>query len=291
MSLKQLSVIGAGRVGQTVAALLTRTHRVVINEVCNRSLGSAQLAVDFIGQGQGVANISSMRPSELWMISCVDSEIAAVSHLLAATGVVRSGDIVFHTSGALPSTVLAPFHACGAHVASIHPVKSFADPSLAVETFEGTWCGVEGDDSACVELTRLFGSIGASVFRFTAEAKELCHIGHVFASNYLVAILDCAQHLYSAAGVPESVRGAFLQSIVEGTLQNVSILGGERALTGPVKRGDTVVIKRHLELLQTQAPELCGAYAELAKGALRIAERAGLHPEKVEAVSKVLATR
>jgi predicted short-subunit dehydrogenase-like oxidoreductase (DUF2520 family) len=225
------------------------------------------------------------------MISCVDSEIAAVSHLLAATGVVRSGDIVFHTSGALPSTVLAPFHACGAHVASIHPVKSFADPSLAVETFEGTWCGVEGDDSACVELTRLFGSIGASVFRFTAEAKELCHIGHVFASNYLVAILDCAQHLYSAAGVPESVRGAFLQSIVEGTLQNVSILGGERALTGPVKRGDTVVIKRHLELLQTQAPELCGAYAELAKGALRIAERAGLHPEKVEAVSKVLATR
>lgn len=288
---KLLSVVGAGRVGKTVATLLARNNCVIINEVCNRSLDSAQQAVDFIGYGQAIFDLCRMRPSELWMISSVDSEVAAVAQSLAAAGVVRVGDIVFHTSGVLPSAVLAPLQARGALVASIHPIKSFADPQQAIETFDGTWCALEGDAGACGVLENLFGSIGASVFRITAEAKEMCHIGHVFASNYLVTVLDCAQQFYGAAAVPEAVRGAFLRSIVEGTVQNVVALGGERALTGPVKRGDTMVIQRHLQLINKSSPDLMAVYVELARVALRLAERAGLEPERVQAVAELLAKR
>jgi predicted short-subunit dehydrogenase-like oxidoreductase (DUF2520 family) len=45
---------------------------------------------------------------------------------------------VFHCSGAKASAVLAPVQACGALIASLHPVRSFADKDACAAAFAGT---------------------------------------------------------------------------------------------------------------------------------------------------------
>ncbi len=47
-----------------------------------------------------------MRPAELFLISTPDDHIVESCNALSASGLLRTGDIVFHCSGALASTDL-----------------------------------------------------------------------------------------------------------------------------------------------------------------------------------------
>jgi hypothetical protein len=73
------------------------------------------------------------------------------------------GAVVFHCSGAKASTELDALRRAGALVASVHPVRSFADPAAVAADFDGTFCGVEGDAAAlALLLPRLRGDRRAS---------------------------------------------------------------------------------------------------------------------------------
>ena len=71
--------------------------------------------------------------------------------------------------------------------------------------------------------------------------------------------------------------GAFLNVLGAGslnagsTLGNVARYGLPRALTGPVRRGDVSVVRRHLEALERARPELVEAYREGTALVLRAA--------------------
>jgi predicted short-subunit dehydrogenase-like oxidoreductase (DUF2520 family) len=62
-----------------------------------------------------------------------------------AQAVPLTGSVVFHCSGALASDRLQAVRAAGGAVASVHPIRSFADPQAVAQAFAGTYCGMEGD--------------------------------------------------------------------------------------------------------------------------------------------------
>jgi hypothetical protein len=84
---------------------------------------------------------------------------------------VASESMVFHCNESISSDVLAPLKVRGATIASGHPVKSFADASLAIKTFPGTLCGLEGDPTAVQVLTEAVGAIGGKVFAIDPSSK------------------------------------------------------------------------------------------------------------------------
>jgi predicted short-subunit dehydrogenase-like oxidoreductase (DUF2520 family) len=134
-------------------------------------------------------------------------------------------------------------------------------------------------------------AVGATVFPISAEATLLCHIGHVFASNYLVVILDCARTLYSQAAIPEGIAKACMHSIVEGTLRNIASLGTTQALTGPIVRGECELLQEHLSALRAMPhPALLQLYTTLAQGALEIAkERSDVELDTIAALREIVA--
>jgi predicted short-subunit dehydrogenase-like oxidoreductase (DUF2520 family) len=74
------------------------------------------------------------------------------------------------------------------------------------------------------------------------------------------------------------------------SLENVERLGAGRALTGPAVRGDAGTIRRNLDALKQEAPDLVAAYVAMARVALDVADRAGrLPPGARAAVESVLA--
>ncbi|HJQ61974.1 MAG TPA: DUF2520 domain-containing protein, partial [Burkholderiales bacterium] len=123
-----LNIIGPGRVGRTLATLWKRTGVFAIQDVLSGAPESARTAVASIGTGDPVARVEDMRAADVWMLTTPDDRIVECATALAATGSLRAGDVVFHCSGALSSTELLPAGLRGAHTASIHPVKSFAEP-------------------------------------------------------------------------------------------------------------------------------------------------------------------
>jgi predicted short-subunit dehydrogenase-like oxidoreductase (DUF2520 family) len=70
------------------------------------------------------------------------------------------------------------------------------------------------------------------------------HAAAVFASNYLVTLVDAALRAYQAAGIPEPVARELAQPLAMETLANAFRLGPAAALSGPIARGDMATVAR-----------------------------------------------
>jgi predicted short-subunit dehydrogenase-like oxidoreductase (DUF2520 family) len=238
-----LNIVGAGHVGRALGRLFDARGVFALQDVLTRSPASARAAVDFIGAGCTANSVSGLRPASVWMLAVSDDGIAQVAQQLAAACDLR-GAVVFHCSGAKASIELDALRKAGALVASVHPVRSFADPQQVADAFDGTYCGVEGDEGALALLNPAFEAIGARVVGIDARAKTVYHAASVFASNYLVTVLDAALRAYQAAGIPAEVARELARPLAAETLANVFRLGPETALSGPIARGDTATVAR-----------------------------------------------
>jgi predicted short-subunit dehydrogenase-like oxidoreductase (DUF2520 family) len=276
--MKTLNIIGAGRVGRTLAALWRQRHVMEIHDVFNRTPQSTRDAVAFIGAGRAAESLATMRPADLWMLATSDSELPSAAARLAASGRLRAGDLVFHCSGALASSELRASFMADVHVASVHPLKTFADPQDAARTFAGTYCVAEGDAAALSTLKPAFEQIGARVSEIDPQHKTIYHAASVIVSNYLTALLEAGLQCYEKAGLPRDTAAAMMAPLVRETVDNIFKLGTVKALTGPIARGDAAVVERQVRALQAFDPRIADVYRALGRLAVDLSRAQGGAP-------------
>lgn len=280
-----LAVIGAGKLGKTLARLLAESHQLTIDGIVNQSIQSSLSSIEFIGQGRYPSSLDEC-DANLWMLSCPDAEIQNQARRLAELNLPK-GTMVFHCSGALSSQVLKDVLPSDISCASIHPIHSFAKPELSVTAFNGTHCAVEGDSRAVTLLTQLFEGIGAKVFTLETESKIHYHAATVLACNGLTALLDASLETMQGAGIPRELSHQLLLPLAQKTLDNIDHCETVDSLTGPVSRGDESTVSKQISALQ-QSPQLRDIYVSLSRQALDIASRQGLSKEKADDLSRLL---
>ena len=284
-----LNIIGAGRVGRTLGHLLHHAGACAVQDVLSAEFATAEAAVTFAGAGRAVRRLGEMRTAGFWLLTTPDDAIAPMAVALAAAGKVRAGDTVIHCSGAHSSSLLHPLSAIGALVASVHPLKTFAEPARAVESFAGTWCTAEGDEAALAVLRPLFEQIGARVVQIDPAGKTLYHAASVLVCNDLTALMEAGLRSYERAGLDRATAQAMMEPLVRETLDNVFALGTVRALTGPVARGDAEVVARQLTALAALDPRIANVYRALNVIALDLARTQGGAPSAaLDAVAAAL---
>lgn len=270
-----LNLVGAGRVGQTLAHRWQHQRCFAIQDVLTTSLASAQAACGVIGAGHAVASPAALRQADVWMLAVPDAHIASSAQALAdavpdgAAGAVAP--VVFHCSGAQSAQALAPLAARGWQVASAHCILSFANVATALQQFPGTPCALEGDASACAILRPAFTAIGARCFDVRSEDKLLYHAAAVFATNFLPVLQATAENLWQATGMPAELVEHLRATLLRNAVDNITTLGPQRALTGPAARGDTAAIARQGAAVAAWDAQTGEAYAALSALALRLA--------------------
>jgi len=269
---KTLNIIGSGRVGRACGRLWAKARAFEIQDVLTRSRASAAAAVKFIGAGRAAGNLDEMRPADVWMIATRDDAIVPSCVTLAGSGKIVPGNIVFHVSGATPSSDLNPARERGALIASVHPIKTFTDARLAAQTFPGTDCGAEGDRGALKVLKPAFTKIGARVLDINPELKPIYHAGGVFACNYLAALIEAALRAHQRAGIPRSASLKALEPLVRETVDAIFEQGPAKALTGPIARGDAATVRRQLARIREWDGEMGKLYRGLGLIAVALAE-------------------
>jgi predicted short-subunit dehydrogenase-like oxidoreductase (DUF2520 family) len=225
--LTTFNVIGCGRVGQTLAALLHQRGQVLVQDLYSRSFSSAEQAAKFVGAGQPVPELADMRSADVWLLSVPDAQV-----------------------GAAAQAELQPLQALGCHVASAHPVLNFASPETGVRQFAGTPCGLEGDAPALVWLHTALTAIGGRCFEIASADKPLYHAAAVFSSNFTVVLQGIAQDAWQSAGVPPELMRPLTEALLKSTVDNVLAMGPAKALTGPAARGDTAVVQAQGEVVK-----------------------------------------
>ncbi|HWC36090.1 MAG TPA: DUF2520 domain-containing protein [Mycobacteriales bacterium] len=283
-----VGVISAGRVGAVLGAALARAgHRV-----------SAVAAVSDASRNRAARLLPdvAIRPTDqvaagidLLLLAVPDDELAALVSGLAAAGTLRRGTMVAHTSGAYGTTVLAPLTEQGALPLAIHPVMTFTGTDVDLQRLDGAAWGVTSDEVLRPVAETLVIEMGGEPSFIAEELRPLYHAGLAFAANHLITLVTQAAELLHTSGVeqPQRMLGPLLGAALDNALRV-----GDRALTGPVARGDAGTVAVHLRTLVEHAPQAIDAYVAMGRLTAGRALASGiLDVEQASALLDVLATR
>jgi predicted short-subunit dehydrogenase-like oxidoreductase (DUF2520 family) len=278
-----VGIISAGRVGSALGVALERAEHVVV--ACSAvSEASRQRARRWLPDTAILPVPDVADRAELLLLAVPDAELAALVSGLAATGAVRPGTIVAHTSGANGIGVLAPLTDQGCIPLAIHPAMTFTGTDEDITRLPDTCFGITAADEVGYAIAQsLVLEIGGEPFRVREDARTLYHAALAHASNHVVTVLlDAVEALRAALwgqellgqelvgnepnGIAERVIGPLARASLENALQR-----GQSALTGPVARGDAAAVARHLLALTEVDLELAQAYRA---NSLRTAQRA-----------------
>ncbi len=265
--MQTLTFLGYGKTGRALGRRWAQAKVFAIGQVLTRSAESAQAAVAFLGAGQAINDFAGIEPADAFFLAVPDDALAETARKLAATGMIMDGAICWHASGAIPSSVLKPLKDAGAEIASLHPVKSFADPASAAATFRGTPWVIEGMPEACQLLAEASRAIGGVPIQVTMSNRDkaVYHAGTTLASNCLVALAEVAIQCLEQAGFQRQQAIQLLGPLMAGSIQNVTKLGTTEALTGPISRGEIGTVARHLAALEGSKPIVVQSYRLLGQ--------------------------
>ena len=232
----RLAIVGAGRMGTALAA----------------ALGDAGVAIEGpLRRGEAVS------ADDLPVLLCVpDAQIPVAAAALP----VCPGRLVGHTSAA---TTLA---ALGAHEGfSLHPLMTVPVEGAA---FSGATAAVAGaTPDALTFAGRLSGALGMRPVQIADVDRAAYHAAASIASNFLVTLEGFAERLAGTAGLER----APLVALVEASVANWAALGAERALTGPIARGDSETVARQRSAVAERLPDELGLFDALSAATRRLA--------------------
>src|SRR5580693_7548798 len=254
-----ISIIGAGRVGRALGRCL-RELGWKIGAVVTRSEPTARKVVRFIGAGHAHAFLTrQVVAAQVILVATPDRCVAEVAEELARIGAEElRGKVVLHSSGALSSRVLDPARKCGAAVGSMHPLQTFS--GVGVPPLEGKVFAIEGDTAAVRMARQIARAFGAVPVHIDGAKKPLYHAAGALAAGNVLALLEAATRLMTAAGMKRREAMSALLPLTRQVLENFERLGPRAAWTGPLSRRDYGVVAVHLEAMKDLPPEFAETY-------------------------------
>jgi predicted short-subunit dehydrogenase-like oxidoreductase (DUF2520 family) len=224
--INSLAIIGAGRLGTALAA----------------ALRDAGLEIDGpLGRG------ADPRGADAVLLCVPDSEIAA------AAAAVTPGVPVGHCSGANGLDVLG-----GQEAFAFHPLMTV--PHVGEPRFAGAGAAVAGSTPRALAIAHeLADRLGMRATAVADADRAAYHAAAAIASNFLTTLEGAAERLAATAGVDREL----LAPLVRASVENWVRLGAERAMTGPIARGDDGTVERHRVALAERAPDLLPMYDAL----------------------------
>jgi predicted short-subunit dehydrogenase-like oxidoreductase (DUF2520 family) len=289
MKAHTIVIVGAGVVGTALAYLLKKKGYQLVG-LAGREEESLKKAVALVGEVR-----STTMPEEITLeadivfITTSDRAIQEVCDAIAAKGGFRKGQIVVHTSGSLPSTILASARGKGALIAACHPLQSFADAQAGVRLIPSSIFNLEGDPQAIPILAELVQALGGKPLAINTQDKPIYHAAAVVACNFLVTLIYLSYQLFETIGITPDDAAQALFPLIKGTVDNIEHLGPVKALTGPIARGDVGVIRRHLEAMKQLDPRFIDIYRTISCLTVEVGLKKGtLTPEQGEEILQIV---
>ncbi|RZS41211.1 putative short-subunit dehydrogenase-like oxidoreductase (DUF2520 family) [Herbihabitans rhizosphaerae] len=270
-----VGVVSAGRVGAVLGAALARAGHT-ITAASGVSKASLRRAEELLPGVPLLPPDEVVARADLVLLAIPDDAIEGTVRGLAASGALHAGQILVHTSGAHGVDVLAAAERHGVLPLALHPVMTFTGRAEDLQRIAACCVGVtatEDDEAAWNVGEALVVEMGAEPVRVPTAARQLYHTALAHGANHLITLVADSADLLRSAGVehPDRLLGPLLSAALDNGLRY-----GDKALTGPVARGDAHTVQSHVDTLAKHAPEKLPAYRALANRTARRAAGTGL---------------
>ena len=258
----RIGVVGAGRVGAVLAAALRASGHDVVAAAGDSDASRRRIATLLPGVERRKPTAAS-RESDLLLLTVPDDMLSNVVTMLAASGAIREGQYVAHTSGRHGLAVLEPARSLGAHVLALHPAMTFTGTEVDLPRLVGCSFGVTAADPDAVALAqRLVEDLDGALVWVPEDRRTLYHAGLAHGANHLVTLVTQAMELVRESGAADPA--ATLRPLLTAALENALTMGDD-ALTGPIVRGDVETVRAHLQSIAATRPGTLPSYVALAR--------------------------
>jgi predicted short-subunit dehydrogenase-like oxidoreductase (DUF2520 family) len=231
-----IAIVGAGRLGGVLARALRASGFHVLGP---------------LRRDQSVPTV------DIALLCVPDAAIAAVAFVARP-----HARFLGHVSGATPLTDVD---------FSLHPLQTFTG-SEEPEVFHGIGAAIAGrTDEARAVAEKLARALGARPFEVDDARRASYHAAASFASNFVLPVLDAAEQLASAAGIPHHEARELFAPLAHRSIDNWAAAGAAHALTGPIVRGDEPTVARQRDA--ASAADLADLFDALAAATRVIASR------------------
>ncbi|MCC6670656.1 MAG: DUF2520 domain-containing protein [Planctomycetes bacterium] len=284
----RVAVIGPGRLGQALARRWVEGGFELLGFLGRRA-GSAAEAVRFCGAGRVLAGPAEAHRAHVVLVAVGDQDLAAAVAAAVAAGTPRRCALWLHASGFHDLAVLAPLAAHGCRTGSLHPLCPIPDPRTGHRLLAGQPAVLAGGPRSLRLLRLLATRAGLEPYVLGGLDRAAYHAACALAANGATALADLARLAFAAAGVSGTGLAQRFATALARAALDASAAAGERALSGPVARGDAAVLAAHLDALGRADPRARAAHRALMAHAVRMAEAQGLPAERVAALRAALA--
>ena len=258
----RIGFIGAGKIAAALAVGLRRCGYEVVSAADVEPGRAEALAAYVDGCSAFATAAEATDAADLIFITTPDDAIAAVD----AEVDWRRGQWAVHCSGALPASILSNAASRGALTGGLHPLQTFPGGPRDVERLSGITFAVETEhEELRAVLEEMARRLGGNPLQIAGCDKLLYHAAAVIAGNYTLALLEAASVLWKAIGLDPGEACRRLLPLVRSSAENAANAGIDASLTGPIARGDTETVEKHIEEIGRKCPELLKLYAACGK--------------------------
>lgn len=256
-----IDIIGTGRMAFALMNALSHFGYQVSSVVGRNTDKLSQFKNQFnVNAVKLDSNFSSK--ADVVFLAVSDDAISDVAGILG-TG---DGNILVHTSGAQDVDILQVAEKKGWKVASFHPLQTIPEDAEP-EIFRDVYISLCGNTETCLVLSKIAKSIGAHPYDVSSAEKQKLHVAAVLTSNYMAALVKAAETFLDN---PTIKTEQLLGPLMEKSLREILQKGPDKALTGPISRGDIKTIDKHLQIIKkTNQQDLYELYKTLGRYALQ----------------------
>ena len=283
---ESLFFIGAGAAGGSLAVSLYRAgspvEGIIEPDPRTQSRINRALSTDLCRREYG-----DIEKASVVFLAVPDPHIEAAAQAYAPHA--GRHQTWFHLSGALSTAALHPVIESVGNVGAFHPAQVFP-PQQITPIPAGTHFGVSGSPGAVEVARRLVRRLDSILVEIPDAARPLYHAASVMASNAVVGLVAAARDLLVAEGVSEVEAESLLVRLAGTAIRSAQTLGLDDALSGPIQRGDEMMVIRHLDALAPH-PDEARLYRVVGEAIARLAEKSGrTRREQLRAILSRLKT-
>lgn len=258
--IRTVTIIGSGNVGYHIGRAIFRldgfdeaADRYIMQNF-SRDFTKAQYLADEV-YSEATDSILDIEPNnDLYIIAVKDDAIEDVAAQLSAAGL--TDELVVHTSGATPTTVLAKYFT---RYGSFYPLQTFSRSRKA--NFKTVPLCIHANSNTDIEaLSELATQLSDNVNFINDEQRASLHVAAVFVNNFTNYLYQVGEQLLQQKDVSLDL----LRPLILETARKVQRHSPINMQTGPAIRSDHQTIERHLLYLQSQ-PEIAALYEHLTK--------------------------
>lgn len=251
-----ISIIGYGNVAFHLGKRL-REKGIFINQIIGRNAEKAAWLADILSTDFETDFSKIKTDSDIYIIAVSDSAIPLVADKLSQ---ILDNQLVVHTSGSIPSTILEPYFK---NFGTFYPLQTFSLSSQP--DFESIPFFINAPTIHSVDLLKNLGEqIAHNIYEIADDKRIVLHIAAVFINNFTNHLFQIGYDILEKEHLPFDV----LKPLILETVHKIQNHKPEDMQTGPAKRGDLVTIEKHLEYLKNNSPQGIGKgayYYELYK--------------------------